>query len=171
MSNYKTIRIDPPYHLIWNEIRYRCALGWAGLSSNKCEGDGTTPIGRFPLRRVFYRPDRITKPKTQLAVHALRPQDVWCDDPSNEAYNQLVSLPFLASREHLWRKDHVYDLILELGYNDSPTIVGKGSAIFMHLAKPAYLPTQGCIALRCQDLLKVLENCESETEVVIPAPS
>ena len=169
MSNYPSICVDPPDHLIWNRKRYRCALGWAGLKKDKCEGDGATPIGRFPLRRVFYRADRLAKPKTRLSVRALQPYDGWCDDPSSvNYYNQLVSLPFIPSHERLWRKDEIYDIIVEVGYNDAPALAGKGSAIFIHIAQPTYSPTRGCIALCRQDLITILEGCEYKTDIFIP---
>ena len=169
MSNCPSICIDPPDHLIWNKNRYRCALGWAGLKKNKSEGDGTTPVGRFPLRRVFYRADRLTKPKTRLIVRALQPDDGWCNDPSSvNYYNQFVTLPFIPSHERLWREDEIYDIIVEIGYNDAPAVAGKGSAIFIHIARPNYSPTRGCVALCRQDLITILETCEYKTDIFIP---
>ena len=164
------LQIDPPDCLVWNGRRYNCALGFGGLSTNKFEGDGATPVGRFPLRRVFYRADRIKKPKTQLKVQALRPRDGWCDDPSHQAYNKLISRPFPFSHEHLWREDNIYDLIVEIGYNDMPVISGKGSAIFIHIAWPSYASTKGCIALQKNDLVDLLRACGPETDLIIPRP-
>jgi len=122
----------------------------------KREGDGATPIGAWPLRAVMYRPDRTARPRCALRVSPIRPDDGWCDDPSDRNYNRPVRLPYPASHELLWREDHLYDLVVVLGYNDGPRIRGRGSAIFMHLAAPDFAPTAGCIALREPDLRKLL---------------
>ena len=136
----------------------RCALGRGGVAAAgaKREGDGATPAGLWPLRRLFYRPDRLSAPGTRLPVSALRPSDGWCDAPGDPAYNRPVTLPYPASAERLWRDDNVYDLIVVLGYNDAPVIRGRGSAIFLHVARPDYSPTEGCVALAEADLLSVL---------------
>ena len=163
------ISIDPPHHLVCCGHRFRCALGKGGLSAKKSEGDGTTPIGRFPLRCLLYRSDRLEKPNTMMAIRPLNVNDGWCDDPFDASYNQLVQRPFPSSHETLWRQDHIYDLIVPIGYNDAPVIPGKGSAIFIHVARPEYSLTEGCIALEKQDLLTVLEGCGPKTELIIPA--
>lgn len=144
-----------------SDLAFRCALGKGGLigADMKREGDGASPIGLWPIRRVYYRPDRTTAPDTRLDCVPLRPSDGWCDDPDDPLYNRPVSLPYPASHEILWRDDHVYDLICELGYNDDPVEAGRGSAIFMHLARETYEPTEGCIALADFDLREVLKFC------------
>jgi L,D-peptidoglycan transpeptidase YkuD (ErfK/YbiS/YcfS/YnhG family) len=136
----------------------RCALGPAGVvaAADKREGDGATPLGAWPLRRVLYRPDRRAPPATGLPVTALAPDDGWCDAVGDPAYNQAVKLPYPASAETLWRDDAVYDLIVVLGYNDQPVADGAGSAIFLHLARPDFSPTQGCVALASEDLEALL---------------
>lgn len=150
---------------VWNDgqieidgRRGRCALGPAGViaAGAKREGDGATPAGNWPLRRVLYRPDRLARPAGALETHALRPDDGWCDDPRDPAYNRPVTWPYRAGAEHLWREDEVYDLIVVLGHNDAPVIAGAGSAIFLHIAKDDYAPTRGCVALAPQDLLALL---------------
>jgi L,D-peptidoglycan transpeptidase YkuD (ErfK/YbiS/YcfS/YnhG family) len=140
--------------------KLRCALGKGGVAAMgaKREGDGATPAGLWPLRRLFYRPDRMDAPKTRLPIAALKPTDGWCDAPGDPAYNQAVTLPYPASAEHLWREDGAYDLIVVLGYNDAPVVPGRGSAIFLHVARPDYSPTEGCVALAKDDLLEVLAN-------------
>ncbi|MEM7766023.1 MAG: L,D-transpeptidase family protein [Pseudomonadota bacterium] len=139
----------------------RCAIGKAGIVSpdTKREGDGTSPRGTWPMRHVLYRPDRETPPETGLECIPLSPHDGWCDDPANPLYNRPVSLPFSASHEKLWRDDAIYDLIVVLGHNDDPVIPGNGSAIFFHLARPDYSPTEGCVALSRPDFLTVLALC------------
>ena len=136
----------------------RCAVGKGSLvgAHLKREGDGASPLGTYPLRRVFYRPDRLARPRTGLSAIPLRETDGWCDAPQHPLYNRPVTLPFAASHERLWRDDHVYDLIVELGHNDSPPVANMGSAIFLHLARPDYAPTEGCIALAQEDMLAAL---------------
>jgi L,D-peptidoglycan transpeptidase YkuD (ErfK/YbiS/YcfS/YnhG family) len=135
-----------------------CALGPAGVvaARHKREGDGATPAGLWPLRRVLYRPDRLPAPVTDLPVQPIEPQSGWCDAPADAAYNRPVTLPYPASAERLWREDGLYDLIIVLGYNDDPVAPGAGSAIFWHLARPDYAPTQGCIAIARAHMLAAL---------------
>jgi hypothetical protein len=114
---------------------WRCAVGATGVTADKCEGDGATPIGRFPLRRVLYRPDRLDRPVTALPAAPLAAEDGWCDDPGESAYNTQLRLPFGASHERLWRDDAIYDVIVILGHNDDPPMPGAGSAIFLHVAR------------------------------------
>ena len=140
----------------WDGRRFRCALGRTGIRADKREGDGVTPAGRFGLRRVLYRADRLARPPTALPVAALTRQDGWCDDPADPMYNQPVRLPYPARHERLWRADGRYDLIVVLGHNDDPVVPGHGSAVFLHIAAPDYRPTEGCVALARDDLLAVL---------------
>jgi L,D-peptidoglycan transpeptidase YkuD (ErfK/YbiS/YcfS/YnhG family) len=147
--------------------RYRCAIGRGGIGTAKREGDGVTPAGAWPLRRLLYRPDRLAAPAGALAAQALRPDDGWCDDPDDEAYNCQVTLPHAARHEELWRQDGLYDVIVVLGYNDDPIVPGRGSAIFLHVARPDYGPTEGCVALALNDLLAVLAQCGPETVMTV----
>ena len=161
------IEVFPPDKLIWLDRTCQCVLGWGGVCTNKYEGDGVTPVGRWPLRSVYYRPDRISRPNTLLPTQALKPEDGWCDDPKNAAYNQHIQKPFAASYEDMWREDGVYDLIVVLGHNDSPPQPDKGSAIFMHVVQPDLSPTEGCVALALDDLVEILEGSGPETAIVI----
>ncbi len=154
-------------HLTMNGVTYKCAVGKGGIRANKKEGDKATPVGTFPIRRVFYRPDRIEKPDTPFETVALSKQDGWSDDLTRPEYNQLITLPYSGSHEELWREDHLYDVIVELGYNDDPPIPGKGSAIFMHVASETYSPTAGCIVLSLPDLLEILKKSTLETKISI----
>jgi L,D-peptidoglycan transpeptidase YkuD (ErfK/YbiS/YcfS/YnhG family) len=151
----------------WGDHTLRCAIGRSGIAATKREGDGATPQGRFAMRCLFYRPDRLARPVTRLASRAINPEDGWCDAPEDPAYNRLVRLPHPASAEPLWREDRVYDLIVPLGYNDAPIEPGKGSAIFLHLAAADYGPTAGCIALACDDLLRVVREADRESCVMV----
>jgi L,D-peptidoglycan transpeptidase YkuD (ErfK/YbiS/YcfS/YnhG family) len=148
---------------------YACALGRGGVSQNKVEGDGATPIGTFPLRRLFYRADRLSVLATTLPATAIGQHDGWCDEPADANYNRMVRMPYGASAEHLWRDDHVYDVIVVIGYNDAPTMAGKGSAIFMHLATADYAPTAGCVALSQADLISLLKTLPSDPVLTIRA--
>ena len=146
------ILVDSGGTLSWPGHRVRCALGRGGVRLDKREGDGATPIGCFLLRRVFYRPDRLAQPTTALALTPIEPDDGWCDDPTHPAYNQPVRLPFAGSHERLWREDGLYDLLAVIGWNDDPVVAGLGSAIFLHVARPDYALTEGCIAVALDDL-------------------
>ena len=143
------------------------ALGRGGIRALKREGDGGTPLGRFPVRQVLYRADRVARPHTRLPVHAIRAHDGWCDDPNSRNYNRLIRLPSRRCAEGLQRADHLYDLVLVLGYNDRPRVKRKGSAIFVHLARPGFTPTDGCIALTRHDLTMLLAEVKRGTQVAI----
>ena len=151
----------------WRGRRFDCALGEGGVTGEKFEGDLATPIGKFPLRYVFYRPDRISVPKTVLPVAPLTPLDGWCDDPADRRYNRLVCQPYGGSFELLWRRDEIYDLVVVLGYNDAPVVAGRGSAIFLHVARPGMTPTLGCVALCRDDLLTVIGECAPDTQLCV----
>ena len=153
--------------MTWPGHHCRCALGSGGLCAarDKREGDGATPQGDYRLRRLLYRADRVAAPPGALPVRALRADDGWCDAADDPAYNRPVALPYPASAEALWRDDHVYDLIGILSHNDSPPRPGKGSAIFMHLARPDYSPTRGCIALM-EDDLRALFACAGAGTII-----
>ncbi|MBI2054666.1 MAG: L,D-transpeptidase family protein [Candidatus Sungbacteria bacterium] len=161
------IEVSPSGKLAFDGKEYRCALGKGGILENKKEGDGATPAGCFPMREVFYRADRVSQPQTILQARALKENDGWCDDPGDSQYNKLVSLPYPASVENLWRGDNIYDIIVPLGYNDDPPVPAKGSAIFMHVARENYAPTAGCIALSLPDLLEILSKIDKDTLVCV----
>lgn len=155
---------------LWSGRKLRCALGRSGIGRKKREGDGATPAGSFVMRRLLYRPDRLAPPPTGLPSSPIAPEDGWCDDPADPRYNRPVRLPCGASAEALWRADGLYDLVVPLGYNDAPVLPGAGSAIFLHVARPDYAPTEGCVALARADLLLVLEEAGPGARVVVHAP-
>ena len=138
-------------------LRMPAALGRGGVRPDKQEGDGATPAGLLPLRRVLYRAGRVRRPAAAVPVMPIAPSDGWCDDSADSAYNQFVTLPYPARHEALWRGDAVYDIIGVLGWNDSPVVRKAGSAIFLHVATPGRAPTEGCIALPVMELLTLLE--------------
>jgi L,D-peptidoglycan transpeptidase YkuD (ErfK/YbiS/YcfS/YnhG family) len=165
--------------LNWGAGARRAAIGPGGIAVKGGEGDGITPRGIFPVREVFYRADRIAAPRTQLPLRTIQDDDGWCDAPDDPNYNRLVKLPYPASAENMWREDHLYDLVAVLGYNDNPVVPGKGSAIFLHLARsvgesrsdnknePDYSATQGCVAMAMDDLLAAIEQLKPGDQVAI----
>jgi L,D-peptidoglycan transpeptidase YkuD (ErfK/YbiS/YcfS/YnhG family) len=153
----------------WRDRVARCALGCGGVRVDKREGDGATPLGCFPLRRVLYRADRIARPETGLPMAPLDSHIAWCDDPADAAYNTPVRLPYSAECERLWRDDALYDLIAVIGYNDDPVEPGRGSAIFLHVARPDFAPTEGCVAMRLADLSELLRACRPGDQIVVDA--
>ncbi len=144
----------------------RAALGRGGVRTHKQEGDGATPTGPLPVRRVLYRADRGLPPVCSVPIEPLAPDDGWCDDPAHADYNRMVRLPHEARSEELWRGDAIYDLIGVLGWNDAPVRRGWGSAIFLHVARPDYAPTDGCVALALPDLRRVLAAGVTELLVI-----
>ena len=144
---------------------FRVALGRGGVRADKQEGDGATPIGLLPLRRVLYRADRVRAPECVVPTEPVAPDEAWCDDSDRPEYNQIIRLPHDGHYEELWRQDGLYDLIGVLGWNDSPVQRGRGSAIFLHVARSDYAPTEGCIALALGDLRQLLAR--ELTEVLV----
>ena len=155
----------------FGQEEFRCAVGRSSLipETRKREGDGATPVGRWRMLRILYRPDRIAEIETRLPKAAITAGDGWCDAPQSPHYNQQITLPFEASHEKLWRDDELYDALVVLSHNSEPVIPGRGSAIFLHVARENYEPTEGCVALRRKDLLKVLRGADHESAVVIEA--
>jgi L,D-peptidoglycan transpeptidase YkuD (ErfK/YbiS/YcfS/YnhG family) len=145
----------------------RCALGKGGVSAFKREGDGASPRGRCPLRRVWIRRDRRQPPVGGLPVRLTTQGDGWCDDTRHPRYNRPVRLPFGASHERMWRDDGLYDVVVEIGWNDRPVIPGRGSAIFLHLARPGYMPTEGCVAVSVRDMARLLPRLGPRTRIEI----
>jgi L,D-peptidoglycan transpeptidase YkuD (ErfK/YbiS/YcfS/YnhG family) len=147
------------YHdgrLIWPGGSAPAAVGRTGVAANKREGDGATPAGTFPLASGLYRPDRMRLPDSGLLVRALSPRDAWVDDPADHNYNRLVSLPYPAHTEQMWLDDAVYDLLVVIGYNMDPVVPNAGSAIFLHIARPDFSPTVGCIAVEKDVLVHLM---------------
>ncbi|HKA64668.1 MAG TPA: L,D-transpeptidase family protein [Methyloceanibacter sp.] len=145
----------------------RAALGRSGIKALKREGDGATPLGRFQVHQVLYRADRLMRPRTVFPLRAIRADDGWCEDPADRSYNRLVKLSPRSGADRLTRDDNLYDLILVLGHNDRPRVKGRGSAIFVHLARSGYAPTAGCIALSLHDLLMLLAELRRGSALVV----
>ena len=144
--------------LIWPGGNARAAIGQAGVTANKKEGDGATPAGNFPLVSGFYRADRMPAPRSGLPLRALSPRDAWVDDPADINYNRLVSLPYPSHTEPMWLDEAVYDLLVVVGYNMDPVVPGAGSAIFLHIARHNFSPTAGCIAIAREVLIRLVPH-------------
>lgn len=144
-----------------------CALGRGGIKTVKREGDGGTPLGAFRIVEAYYRPDRVIRPITRLALHPIVENLGWCDASTDRNYNRKVILPYPASHERLMRDDHLYDIVVVLDYNFRQRRRGAGSAIFLHLARPGYTPTEGCIAVNENVMRRFLERANRETRLII----
>jgi L,D-peptidoglycan transpeptidase YkuD (ErfK/YbiS/YcfS/YnhG family) len=154
------------YRASYGDKTWRCVVGRGGIALKQREGDAISPIGTWPIRRIFYRPDRLDRaPSRAFTCTPIDRKDGWCDALDHPDYNRLVRLPFAASHEEMWRDDHLYDIVVVLGHNDDPVVPGAGSAVFLHVASPGYGPTAGCAALSNEDLLEFLELASPETQL------
>jgi len=148
-------------------IRCRAALGRSGIRTDKREGDGATPRGRFRPLRVWWRADRGSRPRGGLPVRPIHRSDGWCEDAADRRYNRPVRLVEHAAGDRLWRDDHLYDLIIELDHNTRPRIAHRGSAVFIHVTRPGFRPTAGCVALETAQLRRLLAFLDRRTEILI----
>src|SRR6476620_8876162 len=166
-----TVQVDSAdSSLAWailGERRWRCVVGAGGVREDKVEGDGATPAGAYPLRRLYFRNDRLVLPKVRLPARPIGEHDGWCDDPRSPAYNRLVRIPNGWSHETLWRDDGLYDLLVVVGYNDDPPEGEWGSAIFLHIARDDLSPTQGCVAFARDDLLELVPLLTPQTKLQV----
>ena len=153
--------------LKYKNLKFKCALGKAGIGEKKKEGDFITPKGKYKITKVYYRADRIKKIKTNFRLYQIKKNLGWCDDPLSKNYNKLIKLPSKFGHEKLYRKDKLYDLILILNYNFKPIIKNKGSAIFIHIANKNYKKTMGCIGLKKKDLIFILKDIKKNIIVKI----
>ena len=154
-------------HLKYKNLKFRCALGKAGIKKKKKEGDNATPEGIFKIIKMYYRPDKIKNITSKLKKIKIKKNMGWCDDSRCLLYNQQIKLPNKFSHEKLFRNDNLYDLILVLNYNINPTIKHKGSAIFVHIARNCYKKTKGCIALKKEHLIELISKIKKNTKLKI----
>ena len=143
------------------------ALGRGEIRANKREGDGCTPKGTFRPRRLWWRADRHPRPRTLLPVRAIGPEDAWCEDPQSRNYNRPLQLNGVAAGDRLKRKDHLYDFIVEIDHNTCPRIAGRGSAVFLHLARDNFGPTAGCVSMTKSAMLRLLARLGPDTKIII----
>ena len=153
--------------LILDKYRIKCAIGKRGIGNKKREGDKITPKGKFKIKTILYRKDRESHFKSKITKLPIKRDMGWCDDPRSKKYNKLIKLPFKYSAERLYRKDNTYDIILVLNYNFNPIRKGKGSAIFIHVARKNYKNTLGCIAVSKKNLKKIIKKINKSTIVNI----
>jgi len=161
------IIINKSGYLEYEDLRFRCALGKAGIGKKIIEGDTITPKGIFKIVKIYYRKDRIQKILSKFRLIKITKNIGWCDDPKSKKYNKIINLPTKYTHEKLYRKDNVYDLVIVLNYNTNPTIKNKGSAIFIHIAKKNYKKTEGCIALKKFHLIQLIEKIKKNTRIII----
>jgi L,D-peptidoglycan transpeptidase YkuD (ErfK/YbiS/YcfS/YnhG family) len=161
------IYINKSNYLKYKNLKFRCALGKAGIEKKIKEGDNITPKGTYKIIKIFYRKDRIKELVSQIKLIKIKKNMGWCDDPKSKKYNQLIYLPTKYSHEKLYRRDNIYDLILVLNYNIKPIIKNKGSAIFIHIARKNYKKTAGCIALEKNNLIKLVLKIQKHTKIKI----
>lgn len=155
----KTIRV--------NNSNFQCAIGKNGLTRSKVEGDLCTPVGIFKFNKIFYRKDKLGKINFQLPFETINKQSGWCNDKNSHLYNQYIEFPFHESAEHLHRSDNLYDIICVLNYNTDPVVVGKGSAIFLHVCRDDFAGTEGCIAMEKKKLLNIAKNITVNSTIEI----
>lgn len=153
--------------LVAGSLTLPVSLGRGGVKANKREGDGATPRGRFRLRRLWWRADRHARPATFLPIQRIGPDDGWCEDPADRHYNQPIKVPDGSNGDRLARADHLYDFIIELDHNTRPRIAGRGSAVFIHAARPHFAPTAGCVGLRLDTLRRLLTRLGPHTMIVV----
>ena len=154
-------------YLTYDQYKVKCTVGKRGIGYKKKEGDFITPIGKYKIKYIMYRKDRTKKIQSKLRKITIKKNMGWCNDPESKKYNKLINLPFNYSYEQLFKKENVYDIILVLNYNMRPIKKDKGSAIFIHVAKKNYRRTQGCVAVKKSDLLKILKEIKINTRVKI----
>ena len=155
------------HFLLYKGYKLKCCIGKSGLTNTKKEGDLATPKGTFQLGTAYYRNDRISLPKCKIKKKIIKRSMGWCDDIKSQKYNKEISLPFKSSAENLYRKDRIYDLFINIKYNQSPVVKGKGSAIFLHLSSKKYRPTKGCVAIIKKDFIKILPLITNKTKISI----
>lgn len=153
--------------LVAGPLTLPVALGRGGIKANKREGDGGTPRGIFTLRRLWWRADRAPRPRTHLPVRRITPTDGWCEDPRDRRYNKPVKVPKQSTADRLWRADRLYDLIIEIDHNTKPRIAGRGSAVFIHVARDGFAPTAGCVALDARALRRLIARLGPHTKIAI----
>ena len=155
------------HHLLYKAYKLKCSIGKSGIKKFKKEGDLATPKGLFKLGFIYYRKDRNKNFKSKLKKKIIKKNMGWCDDIGSTKYNKEINFPFKDRAERLYRKDGIYDIFINIKYNSSPVVKGKGSAIFLHLARKNYKPTKGCVGIKKKDFLKILPLIKKKTKILI----
>ena len=155
------------HFLLYKGYKLKCSIGKSGLTNSKNEGDLATPRGSYRLGVLYYRKDRIKPLKCKLKKKIIKKNMGWCDDIRSKKYNKEINFPFKFGAEKLYRKNNIYDILINIKYNQNPIIKNKGSSIFLHLSNKKYKPTKGCIALQKKDLFKILPLIDKKTKISI----
>ena len=153
--------------LHFSRYKVKCAIGKKGVVGKKREGDLSTPKGKFSFKSIYYRSDRIKKITSKLNVYKIKKNMGWCDDPASKDYNKLIYFPYKYSAEKLYLKKNIYDIIIVINYNTKKIKKKKGSAIFLHISTKKYSPTKGCIAVKKQDMKKIIKFINKKTKIQI----
>ena len=153
--------------LLYKDYRLKCAVGKRGIGKKKKEGDLITPVGEFKIKFILYRKDRVKNLKTTFKKIPITKKMGWCDDSKSNKYNKLIKYPFKYRSENLFKKDNIYDIILVLNYNMNPVKKNKGSAIFIHIAKKDFRNTEGCVAIKKNELIKIVKNLKANSLIKI----
>ena len=154
-------------YLTFNNYKAKCAIGKRGIGYKKKEGDLITPKGRYKIKYILYRKDRVKKIPSEIKKIAIKKNMGWCDDPKSKNYNKLINLPSTFSFENLYKKENIYDIVLVLNFNMRPIIKNKGSAIFIHVARKNYQKTEGCVAIKKKHLIQIIKRLKRNTMVMI----
>ncbi len=154
-------------NLIYKNYKAKCAVGKRGIGYKRKEGDLITPKGKYKIKYILFRKDRVKKIQSKIKKIVIRKNMGWCDDPKSKNYNKIIKLPSEYNFEKLYRKENIYDIILVLNYNMNPIVKNKGSAIFIHVAKRNYNKTEGCVAIKKKSLLKIIKELKNNTLVKI----
>ena len=153
-------------YLTFNNYKAKCSVGKRGIGQKRKEGDLITPKGKYKIKYIMYRKDRV-KIQSKIKKIIIKKELGWCDDPDSKHYNKIIKLPSSYKYEKLYKKENIYDIIIVLNYNMDPIVRNKGSAIFIHVAKKNYKKTEGCIAVKKAHLLKIAKDLKKNTKVLI----
>ena len=154
-------------YLTYQNNKVKCAIGKKGIGRKQKEGDQITPRGIFRVKDILYRKDKINCLRSVIKKTQIKKNMGWCDDPKSKDYNKLIKYPFNYKSERLYRSNNIYDIILVLDFNMHPIMKNKGSAIFIHISNNKYNPTQGCIAIKKKELLKLIKFIDKKTKIFI----
>ena len=154
-------------YLTYQNNKVKCAIGKKGIGRKQKEGDQITPRGTFSVKDILYRKDKINYLRSVIKKTPIKKNMGWCDDPKSKDYNKLIKYPFNYKSEKLYRSNNIYDIILVLDFNMHPIKKNKGSAIFIHISNNKYNPTQGCIAIKKKELLKLIKFIDKKTKIFI----
>ena len=155
------------HFLYYKGYKLKCSIGKSGITKHKKEGDLATPKGTFGLDIVYYRKDRIRLKNCKIKKKIIKKNMGWCEDSKSKSYNKEIKFPYRYRAEKLYRKDNIYDLLINIKYNFWPVTKNKGSAIFLHIASSNYKSTKGCVALSKKDFLKILPLIKKNTKISI----